>query len=199
MATERFALVRSLSHQGLACIECLRVGAVLASVFCIVSESVSAYVSSCSFEGSSTLRRGLSMFSILVSSSSKVLSHSSGSIAFVLYLMGKRSGISLRPWSKVKVMALWSESKERLGSMAHCLKVSCATASGLAKERSMTEGRSPACLAKWVISPLWLRREKLFSAIQSAMVVDIWSWSSALSSRDHDGWWRLKSPVMSIG
>ena len=33
----------------------------------------------------------------LISSSLKTFSHSSGSIILVLYLMGKKSGISLRP------------------------------------------------------------------------------------------------------
>ena len=139
------------------------------------------------------------MWFALLSSSSKIFSHSSGSIIFVLYLIGRKSGISLRPWSRVKVIALWSESKEKLGSTAHCLNVSRATASALANERSMTEGRSPACRAKCVISPLWLSSEKLLSESQSAIVVEIWSCSRALSSRDHVGWCRLKSPVMSVG
>ena len=45
-------------------------------------------------------------------------------------------------------MALWSESRERLESMAQNLKVSRRIASGLAKDKSMTEGLSPACLAR---------------------------------------------------
>ena len=84
------------------------------------------------------------MWLALLSSSTKNFSHSSGSIILVLYLMGKKSGISLRPWSRVKVIALWSESNEKLESIAQCLKVSRATASALANERSITEGRSPA-------------------------------------------------------
>ena len=73
--------------------------------------------------------------------------------------MGKKSGISFRPWSSVKEIALWSESSEKLGSMAQCLKVSWAIASLLAKERSITDGLSPAWRARWVISPLLFSRE----------------------------------------
>ena len=149
----------SLSHQGFDWAVGLCSDAVWAMVFWMASESVSAYVSSWSFEGDLLERRGVSVCSALVSSSSSVLDHSSGSTFFVLNLMGKKSGMSLRPWSMVKVMVLWSESKERLGSTAQYLKVSWLTASGLVKDRSMTEGRSPVCLARWVISPLLLRRE----------------------------------------
>ena len=121
------------------------------------------------------LSRGVRTCSDFASSRLKRLDHSLGTTFLMLYLIGKRSGISCRPWSIIKVIALWSESRDRSGLTAHCLNVSSLVASGFAKDKSITDGLSPACLAKCVISPLLLRREKFSSASQSAIVVDSWS------------------------
>ena len=50
-----------------------------------------------------------------------------------------------------------------------------------------------------MISPLVFHRVKFCWFSQSAIVVASWVWSRALSSRAHEGWWRLKSPVMIVG
>ena len=99
----------------------------------------------------------------------------------------------------VNLMALWSESRDKLGSIAQCLKVSCQIASVLAKDRSMTEGRLPSCLARCVISPFWLNIKYLWSMSQLWMSMDNWLGSSVLSSLDQAGWCRLKLPVRMVG
>ena len=67
------------------------------------------------------------------------------------------------------------------GLVAHSLKVSLVMASGLVKDRSITEGLSPGWQARWVISPHLFRRVRFIDESQSAIVEASWSGSLDLS------------------
>ena len=84
------------------------------------------------------------------------------------------------------------------GSVAQSLKVSLVMASGLAKDRSITEGLSPGWRARWVISPRLFRRVRFLDESQSAIVEASWSGLLYLSFRAQEGWCRLKSPVRRV-
>ena len=84
-------------------------------------------------------------------------------------------------------------------SMAQSLNVSLLDASWLANDRSITDGLLPSRRARWVISPLRLRRDRPWRAIQSTISSVSWSCCASRSSLDHSGWWRLKSPVSMVG
>ena len=66
-------------------------------------------------------------------------------------------------------------------------------------DRLITDGLSLLHRARWVISPLGLRRDRPWRAIQSTISPVSWSCCASQSSLDHSGWWRLKSPVSIVG
>ena len=136
---------------------------------------------------------------VLVSSRSNWSDHLAGSILLMMYFMPSILSISCLLWLMVYLIALWSGLCVIDGSTAQSLNVLSLLAASLANERSMTDGCSLLCQARWVISPLLLRRVKFDRDSQSAVLVASWSGLGALSSQDHVGWCRLKSPVNSVG
>ena len=135
----------------------------------------------------------------MVSSRSNWSDHSAGSILLMMYFKPSMLSISCLLWSMVYLIALWSESCAIDGSTAQSLNVLSLLAASLANERSITDGHLPLCRARWVISPLLLRRVKFDRDSQSAVLVASWLGLGVLSSRDHVGWCRLKLPVNSVG
>ena len=136
---------------------------------------------------------------VLVSSRSNWSDHLAGSILLMMYFKPSILLISCLPRSMVYLIALWSESCAIDGSTAQSLNVLSLMAASLVNERLITDGRSLLCQARCVISPLLLRRVKFDRDSQSAVLVASWSELGALSSQDHVGWCRLKSPVNSVG
>ena len=61
--------------------------------------------------------------------------------------------ISCLPLSMVNLIMLWSKSCDIEGSIAQSLNVSSLQAVLFAKDRSITEGRSPSWQVRCVISP----------------------------------------------
>ena len=144
LATFFAAEASSGSHQGLALSDGERSLAALAIAFWIVIERVVAYSSNWSSVGESLVKKVLSELETSLSSSSKHLIQSPGATLFIEYFIPSVLLISLRPWLIVNFIPLWSELWEMAGSIAQSLNVSWLQASRFAKERLMTEGRSPS-------------------------------------------------------
>ena len=166
---------RSWSHHGLEFGD-LQFGC---DVFAIAAwkmfDSVSVYVSSCSWLGYGEFRKA-SRGSLWASSSSSFTFIQSSALTFLrLNLMSRGFSISCDSWSMVNFIALWLESRARWVSMAQSLKVSLSVASWLVNDRSITDSLSPSRQARWVISPLGLRRERPCRVVQSTMSSVSWS------------------------
>ena len=91
---------------------------------------------------------------VLVISRSNWSDHLAGSILLMMYFKPSMLSISCLPWLMVYLIVLWSESCVIDGSTAQSLNVLSLMAASLANERSITDGRSSLCWARWVISPL---------------------------------------------
>ena len=157
-ATLFAALLRSWSHQGLALEEGRLSFAERAIASCIALDKVSVYSSSWAIDGSALLWREVRRGSVLFNSWLKCRDHSEGSTLLMLYLMPSILSISCLLLSMVNLIALWSESWASEGSMDQSLNVLRLMAVMLANDRSMTNGHSPLCRARWVIAPFLLSR-----------------------------------------
>ena len=132
-------------------------------------------------------------------SPSITLIQSSALTSWRLYLIPSGLAISCIRWSMVNLIALWSELRAKQVLMAQSLNVSLLDASWLANDRSITDGLSLSRRARWAISPLGLRRDRPWRAIQSTISSVSLSCCDSQLSLDHSGWWRLKSLVSIVG